>query len=162
MVRNLGELGIDLQKIVSRLMANQNLVKLLYYTDKDPYNHEDLTDTQIKTYVYNKLVRVIPRVGPKETANSIIAIKVVSANTNPQNNQFRDILINIEVFVPLTQWMIKDSNLRPFAIMGEIHKTLSNKTIDGLGKIIGGDFNVNFFTEEISAYEMSYIITNYD
>ena len=162
MVRNLGELGIDLQKIISRLMANQNLVKLLYYTDKDPYNHEDLTDTQIKTYVYNKLVRVIPRVGPKETANSIIAIKVVSANTNPQNNQFRDILINIEVFVPLTQWMIKDSNLRPFAIMGEIHKTLSNKTIDGLGKIIGGDFNVNFFTEEISAYEMSYIITNYD
>lgn len=162
MVRNLGELGIDLQKIVSRLMANQNLVKLLYYTDKDPYNHKDLTDTQIKAYVYNKLIRVIPRVGPKETANSIIAIKVVSANTNPQNNQFRDILINIEVFVPLTQWMIKDSNLRPFAIMGEVHKTLSNKTIDGLGKIIGGDFAVNFFTEEISAYEMSYIITNYD
>ena len=35
--------------------------------------------------------------------------------------------------------MIKDSNLRPFAIMGEIEESLNNKTINGLGKITGGD-----------------------
>ena len=35
-VRNCGEIGVNLQKIVARLMANDNLVKLLYYTDKDP------------------------------------------------------------------------------------------------------------------------------
>ena len=52
MVRNLEELGFNLQKIVARLQANQNLLKLLYYTDKDPYSKADLTSTQIKEEVF--------------------------------------------------------------------------------------------------------------
>ena len=41
--RNLSDLGLNLQKIVSRLQANQNLLKLLYYTGKDPLSEADLT-----------------------------------------------------------------------------------------------------------------------
>jgi len=37
-VRHCRELGENLQKIVTRLMANDRLVNLLYYTDKDPLN----------------------------------------------------------------------------------------------------------------------------
>ena len=39
--RNLSDLGLNLQKIVTRLQSNQTLLKLLYYTGKDPYNEED-------------------------------------------------------------------------------------------------------------------------
>ena len=46
--------------------------------------------------------------------------------------------------------------------MGEILKTLKGKTIDGLGKISGGDFALNFLTEEMSCYEMSFSIITYD
>ena len=34
-VRNCAEIGENLQTIMTRLMANDNLVNLLYYTDKD-------------------------------------------------------------------------------------------------------------------------------
>jgi hypothetical protein len=34
--RNCQELGVNLQKICSRLMANDNLIKLLHYTDINP------------------------------------------------------------------------------------------------------------------------------
>lgn len=162
MVRNLETLGPNLQKIISRLQANQNLLKLLYYTDKDPLNNIDLTKEQIKEEVFEKLIKIIPRVGPKETAKSILAIRVVRGRKNSSNEEFTDLSINIEVFVPLTQWIIKDENLRPFAIMGEIQKSLDNKTIDGLGKLTGGDFDLNFLTEEISCYELTYRITTYD
>ena len=77
-------------------------------------------------------------------------------------SRIQDIQINIEVFVPLTQWIIKDSNLRPFAIMGEIQKSLCGKKINGLGKISGGDFSINFLTEEISCYEMIFSVVTYD
>lgn len=160
--RNLADLGLNLQKIVTRLQSNQNLVKLLYYTGKDPYSEPDLTDQEIKTKVYEKLIKVVPRVGPKDTATSIVAIRVTNGLSNSENGEFRNFKINIEVFVPLTQWFIKDSNLRPFAIMGEIHKSLNNKTIDGLGKMVGGDFSINFLTDEISCYEMEYEIISYD
>ena len=160
--RNLADMGTNLQKIIERLEKNQDLLKLLYYTGKDPYGEMDLTPEQIKNEVFEKLIKVIPRVGPKETANSIVVVRVVRGRANPGNDEFRDFRIDIEVFVPLTQWIIKDSNLRPFAIMGQIHKSLNGKTIDGLGKMDGGDFQINFLTDEMGCYEMVYYITSYD
>ena len=160
--RNLADMGTNLQKIVKRLQANQNLLKLLYYSGKDPLSEDDINDSKIKNEIFEKLIKIVPRVGPKETAQSILAIRVVRGRSNEGNDEFRDFEIDIEVFVPLTQWIIKDSNLRPFAIMGEIHKSLNNKTIDGLGRMVGGNFQINFLTEEIGCYEMVYYITSYD
>lgn len=161
-VRNCAEIGENLQKVMKRLMANDNLVNLLYYTDKDPLSQPPLTEDQKKEEVYEKLIKVIPRVGPKETAHSIIAIRVVSGSKLNSNTEFKNVKIGIEVFVPLTQWIIKDTNLRPFAILGEIEKSLDGKKINGLGKMEGGDFDLNFLTEEIGAYEQTFWITSYE
>ena len=161
-IRNCGDVGINAQYIVKRLMANQNLLKLLYYTDKDPLSHEDLTQEQIQEEVFEKLIKIVPRVGPKETAHSIIAIRIVRGRGLVTNSEFKNLTISIEIFVPMTQWIIKDTNLRPFAIMGEIQKSLNNKKIEGLGKLVGGDFDLNFLTEEISAYEQTFSLTSYD
>lgn len=161
-VRNCAELGVNLQYIIKRLLANQDLLKLLYYTDKDPLSHEDLTEEQIQKEIFEKLVKIVPRVGPKETAHSIIAVRVARGQGLAQNNEFRNVIIGVEVFVPLTQWIIKDTNLRPFAIMGEVQKSLDGKKIEGLGKMVGGDFALNFLTEEIGAYEQTFAITAYD
>lgn len=161
-VRNCAELGENLQLIIKRLLKNQDLLKLLYYTDKDPLSHEDLTEEQIQNEVFNKLVKIVPYVGSKETAKSLVVLRVIRGTMNMQNEQFRDIRIGIEVFVPMTQWIIKDTNLRPFKILGEIQKTLNGKTINGLGKLHGGDFDLNFLSEEISDYETIYTLTEYN
>lgn len=161
-VRNCTDIGVNAQYIIKRLMANQNLLKLLYYTDKDPLSHEDLTQEQIQNEVFEKLIKVVPRVGPKETAHSIVALRIARGRGLAQNTEFKNVSISLEVFVPLTQWIIKDINLRPFAIMGEIQKSLNNKKIEGLGKLTGGDFDLNFLTEEISAYEQTFVLASYD
>lgn len=162
MVRNLEELGPNLQKIIKRILANQDLLKLLYYTNKDPLSGQDLTSEQIENEVYEKLVKIVPRVGPKETANSLITMRVIRGHTNSENNEVQDITLHFEVFTPMTQWMIKDSNLRPFAIMGQLQKTLNGKIINGLGRLVGGDFQLNFLTDEISCYEIEYGIEEYN
>ena len=161
-VRNCTDIGVNAQYIVKRLLANQNLLKLLYYTDKDPLSHDDLTPEQIQDEIFEKLVKIVPRVGPKETAHSIIAVRIAWARGLASNSEFKNVNISIEVFVPMTQWIIKDTNLRPFAIMGEVQKSLNGKKIEGLGKLTGGDFSLNFLTEEISAYEQTFVLTSYD
>ena len=161
-VRNCTDIGVNAQYIVKRLLANQNLLKLLYYTDKDPLSHDDLTQEQIQEEIFEKLVKIVPRVGPKETAHSIIAVRIARARGLASNNEFKNVNISVEVFVPMTQWIIKDTNLRPFAIMGEVQKSLNGKKIEGLGKLTGGDFSLNFLTEEISAYEQTFVLTSYD
>ena len=161
-VRNCAEIGENLQKIVTRLMANDDLVNLLYYTSKDPLNQPHLSDEQKKTEVYENLIKIIPNVPERDDARSVIAIRVVGGSKLNSNTEFQKIKISIEVFVPFSSWIYKSSNLRPFAILGEIQKSLEGKTVNGLGKIEGGDFDLSFLTKEMSAYEQIFWITQYD
>ena len=161
-IRNCGDIGVNTQYIVKRLMANQNLLKLLYYTDKDPLAGDDLTQEQIQDKIFEKLIKVVPRIGPKETAHSIITVTIQRGVGLTGNEEFKNVYVKIEVFVPMTQWIIKNSNLRPFAIMGEIQNSLRGKKIEGLGKMQGGDFDLDFLSEEMTAYLMTFVITSYD
>ena len=161
-VRNCKEIGENLQKIVTRLMANDNLVNLLFYNDSDPLAHQALTEDQKRVDVFNKLIRIVPRVTSKETTQSCIAIRVVNGMKIGSNDEFKAVKIAIEVFVPWDQWIFKNTNLRPFAILGEIQNSLDKKTINGLGKMQGGDFTLSFLTDEISCYEQTYEIIAYD
>jgi hypothetical protein len=148
MIRNCGELGINLQKIVSKLLANQKLVKLLYNTNDDPLSIEVPADAQI----FENLIKIVPRV-EKNTAQSVVAIYIQQASRLNSNDEFRQVLITVNVFVPLTQWIIKDTNLRPFAILGEIQASLDGKTVNGLGKISGGDFELKYLTDDLACYQ---------
>lgn len=161
-VRNCRDLGENAQKIMKRLLANQKLLKLLYYTDMDPLNQPDLTSEQIREEVFERLIKITPRIGPKETAHSVVTMRITRARDNQRNNEFKDVNISFEVFVPLTEWIIKDTQLRPFAILGEIQESLDGKTINGLGRLHGGEFDLNFLTDEISTYEQYFYLTSYD
>ena len=150
-VRNCAEIGENLQKIVKRLMANDNLVNLLYYTDKDPLSQPHLTESEKNEKIFEKLIKIVPVVEPREDEKSVVAIRVTGANRLGSNMEFRNVKISVEVFVPMTAWIFKNTNLRPFAILGEIQQSLQGKTINGLGKIEGGDFSLSFLTKEMSA-----------
>ena len=160
-VRNCAELGINLQKIVSRLIANDELVKLLYYTDENPLGGAALTNEAKETKIFEKLVKTVPRVGTKDTANSVVVVYVQKAGRVPGNKEFKNVRILVDVIVPLTQWYIKSDNLRPFAILGQIQSSLDNKTVNGLGRISGGDFEINFVTDDVICYQQVFEITEY-
>lgn len=161
-VRNCKELGINLQKICSRLLANEELVKLLYYTDIDPLSKNALSDEEKKQKIFNELICVIPRVGARDDNKSVIAIYIPKAAGVSGNSEYKSVTIAIDIFVPLNQWIIKDSNLRPFAIMGEIQNSLNGKNVNGLGKIKGGDFDLILLTDEMSGYRQTFTITEYE
>ena len=161
-VRNCAELGENIQKIVKRLLANDDLVKLLYYEQDDPLSQSALSTEQKNQEVFEKLIKTVPRVRTKDTAKSVIVVYVQRANKLSGNKEFRNVRILVDVIVPLTQWYIRDTNFRPFAILGQIQSSLDEKTINGLGKISGGDFELNFVTDDVICYQQIYEITEYD
>lgn len=161
-VRNCKELGISLQKIVSRIMENDDLVKLLYYDDKDPLSGEALTKEFKQKEIFEKYIKVVPLVGNNEDSKSKLVVYITKAGKNPKNNEFKDVNVKISVFVPLTNWIIKDTNLRPFAILGELQSSLDGKVVNGLGRLSGGDFELKLLTEEMSCYEQTYTLIEYD
>ena len=160
-VRNCAEIGENLQKIVTRLMANDDLVNLLYYTDKDPLSQPHLSDKEKRDKIFENLIKIVPNVPDREDDRSVIAIRIAGGSKLNSNTEFQRIKISIEVFVPFSTWIFKNTNLRPFAILGEIQKSIDGKTVNGLGKIEGGDFDLSFLTKEMSAYTQDFWITNY-
>lgn len=161
-VRNCAELGENLQKIVKRLLANDDLVKLLYYEQDDPMGQSALSAEMKEKEVFEKLIKTVPRVGTKDTAKSVIVVYVQRAGKLSGNKEFRNVRILVDVIVPLTQWYIRDTNFRPFAILGQVQSSLDDKTVNGLGKISGGDFELNFVTDDVICYQQVYEITEYD
>ena len=161
-VRNCAEIGENLQKIIKRLMATDNLVNLLYYTDKDPLSQPHLTDEEKQEKIFENLIKIVPVVEPREDEKSVVAVRVTGGNKLGSNTEFRKVTISIEVFVPMTAWIFKNTNLRPFAILGEIEKSLQGKSINGLGKIEGGDFDLSFLTKEMGCYQQGFWITTYE
>lgn len=161
-VRNCAELGENIQKIVKRLLANDELVKLLYYEQDDPFGQPALSTEQKNVEIFEKLIKTVPRVGTKDTAKSVIVVYVQRAGKLSGNKEFRNVRILVDVIVPLTQWYIRDTNFRPFAILGQVQSSLDEKTINGLGKISGGDFELNFVTDDVICYQQIFEITEYD
>ena len=161
-VRNCGELGLNLQKIVTRLLNNDDLIKLLYYVDKDPLSQPILTKEEKQKNIYEKLLRITPRVSEDENNQSYVVVYITNGSKISGNSEFVNIQITVDVVVPLDTWIIKDSNLRPFAILGQIQESLEGKTINGLGKLTGGDFGLTKLTDKTSIYSQIFSITQYD
>ncbi len=161
-VGNLSELGINLQKIVQRLTANEDLLKLLYYDNVDPLSCEPLSQEQIRKEVFNDLIKVVPRVVSRDDGRSVIAVRVISGEKDETNTEIINFQIMFDVVVPLTSWVIKDSNLRPFAILGEMQKSLEGRQVHGLGTLRSGDFRLSLVTDELGCYQIPYNLFTYD
>ena len=161
-IKNLRELGENLQKIMKKLMQNQRLMKLLYYTDKDPLGHEDIPQEVIVHEIYEKFLRVTPKLDDHVTQNTVAILYVTHGYRNRSNREFRDIDLEIEIFCPLESWFIKSDNLRPFMILGEIQDSLEGLKINGMGQLTGGDYKLEFITDDVSAHTIAFNIIAYD
>ena len=97
----------------------------------------------------------MPLVKEEETnTESVIAI-VFYEGVVIDNREFKRVSFDIMVYVPLSEWILNDINLRPFLIMSEIEKSLKNKRIESLGTIDYKGFEVKVgsgFTDQDRDY----------
>lgn len=153
------EFGPNLMKLVKKLAQNQNLCKLLVNTDKDPLNkdlHPDIEDTW---ELFTKNIRIVPLVTPDdETTTSKIVLVYSGSEIFDDNMDAENITVLVYVYVPYKEWIIAGDQLRPFAIMSEVRKSLQNKRINGLGEIKYHGFDISSLTNQMGSYLMRFSI----
>lgn len=154
-VRNYRELSGILQKMAERLLASQNLCKVLYYTDEKPLSHADFSST--KTLLGN-VIRFTPRVGAQETTKSILVMSLIGGSRDARNKEILVLPINFYLYVPYTQWVIEGNELRPFLLMSYIDEILDGKSIGGIGTLRSVDFQLDSISDEMCCYRMGYTI----
>lgn len=155
-IRNSVEIGENLFKIANLLLKNSRLCRLLKYTDAEPFSdtHEEVDP---KNILHNN-IKIVPLVKEEETnTESVIAI-VFNEGVVIDNREFKRVSFDIMVYVPLSEWILNDINLRPFLIMSEIEKSLKDKRIESLGTIDYKGFEVSLITDVLSCHRMRFEI----
>lgn len=130
----------DLQLITEKLMTNQKLMKLLFYTQKDCLKGKDLTIQEIYSMINHQL-KIVPYIPIDESCPIVVIITMGAFKPNKKNPQFRDSTIRFDILCHPDHWSLGDFALRPYKIAGEIDSMLSNKKLTGIGEtqFMGGD-----------------------
>lgn len=156
-IRNSQEVGECLLKIVNLLATNQRLLRLLKYTDENPFSkdHEDLKSNDI----LHDNIKIVPLVNESEdTTESTVVVTINSGRVEPENKEFKDFYFSALVYVPLDKWLLNDINLRPFLIMSEVEKKLKDIRVESIGKIKYHGFELQTITDLMSCYRMEFTI----
>lgn len=124
----------DLALVVNKLMTNQRLMKLLYYTQKDCLLAEDLTQEQILSMLNNQ-IKIIPNLQITENCPNFVVITMDNFITNKTNPEFRDCNISFDILCHPDHWSLGDFKLRPHKIAGEIDAMINNEKLTGIGTL---------------------------
>ena len=129
--QNFGDLGNQLQNIVVQVLSNENIAKLLTYTesDNDPLSKPVVADpfglknTRLFTQSYRP---------PTDTAGVFLCI-LMDDFKKANNIYFKWNTIKFMVIVHRDLWEIS-GNLRAFAIMHELDSLVNMERLQGMGK----------------------------
>ena len=124
----------DLSLICDKIISNKRLQKYLYYNVEEPLKEADLSPKEVKS-LFGKQVRIVPKLSIDGEVLNYIMISCDNFSPNPLNPEFRDNIIEIDIICHYDQWQMKDFELRPYKIAGEIDSMLDGKKLTGIGQL---------------------------
>ena len=144
----------DLGLIIEQILKNERLKKLLYYTDKTPLKHDNLTPEQ-SMGLFTKNIKIVPKL---YVDGSVLEYIIISFDnfTKSSNPMFRDNIIEFDIICHFDQWQMEDFQLRPYRIAAEIDSTFNNKHLSGIGTLEFLGANQIILTDEYAGLCLMY------
>ena len=155
-IRNFKAVGDNLFIITQKILEDEDICKLLYYTDKDPLSHENMTEEE-KLNLLHKNILVVPKVPENDDVKgSYILILYDGFNINLQNPQFKDADLLFIIVCPPENWVINDNSLRPFMLMSRIDELFGNKKIANIGTLQFVKADRFVLNSQLTGYGLTY------
>ena len=145
----------DLNLIVSMMLKNNRLQKLLYYTTPDCLKQPNLTEKQ-KLALFGENIRIVPKIEIDSNIKNYITISLNNFFPNENNPEFRDNKIYFDIVCHLDNWQLEDFQLRPFKIAAEIDSMFDKKHLTGIGELQFAGAKIDIFNEELGGLVISY------
>lgn len=129
----------DLDLIITKMLKNDRLKRLLYYPTKDCITNAsgkcpNLTDEE-SIGLIDTQIRTVPRVALNDDIPVYVIISFDNFILNTTNPHFRDNTIEFDIVCDFDQWRIADGQLRPYRIAGEIDSMFNNTHLSGIGTL---------------------------
>ena len=150
----------DMSLIVDKILKNNRLKKLLYYTVPEAEKKESLNEDQTLSLI-NKNIKIVPKLS---IDSSVLAYIIISFDNfiPSENPQFRDNSIIFDIICHYDQWKLADSKLRPYEIAGEIDSMFNETRLTGIGKLLFRGSNQVIVNDEFAGLSLLYEATHGD
>lgn len=123
----------DMEIIIGKMLKNERLKRLLFYTTRDALDKPNITEDQ-SIELIGKNIKTVPKLYvDKDVLNYVY---ITFDNFSPSGNpEFRDNIIMFDVICHYDQWQLKDFALRPFKIAAEIDSMFDKSKLTGIGEL---------------------------
>ena len=148
----------DTALIMNKILSNQKVLKLFYYTTPDWESKSDLTAEQIKEMFDKKQISNVPKVTIDEDRRTYMRLSFDSFAPNAENSYYRNCIMEIKIICHFEDWDIGNFELRPFRIAGEIDSMLSGQRLTGIGLVDFISAGVDVYDDEFAGVTLRYII----
>ena len=145
----------DLDIIITSMLKNERLKKLLYYTVPTALDEPELTQKQSVELVKNN-IKIIPKLYVDSSVLNYIIISFDNFVTNETNPEFRDNIISFDIICHFDQWNLGDFKLRPYKIAAEMDTLFNNKHLTGIGTLQFLGANQLMLTDEFAGVSLIY------
>lgn len=145
----------DLDLIINRILENERLQKLLFYTTNNPLKFPSLTEDQ-QLELMSKNIKIVPKLIIDGTVLNYIIVGFDNFVTNGTNPEFRDNIISFDIICHFDQWQLDDFNLRPYRIAAELDFLFNNTHLTGIGTLQFLGCNQILINEEFGGISLNY------
>ena len=145
----------DSSIIVSELLNNNRLKRLLFYSSKDALTQPNLTQEESVSLVGN-YIKIIPKIKIDKDTKTYLLLRFNNFTPNVRNPEFRDNIIEFDIVWHFDQWELNDFHQRPFRIAAEIDTMFNKKHLTGIGvlQFVSGEPFV--LTDEFGGFCLRY------
>lgn len=154
-IRNFKAVGDNLFIIAQKILEDDDICKLLYYTDENPLSHS-MTEEE-KFSLLHKNLLLVPKVPENDDVKgSYILVLYDGFNQNLSNSEFKDADLLFIIVCPPENWIINEASLRPFLIMSRIDELFGNKKISNIGKLQFVKADRFVLNSQLTGYGLTY------
>ena len=144
----------DMNLIVSSMIKNERLKRLLFHTNRTALNERNLTEDESLS-LFGKNIKIVPKLTVDRTVLNYIIISFDNF-TPSENPEFRDNIIEFDIICHFDQWNLQDFALRPYKIAAEIDSMFNGKHLTGIGELNFLGANQIILTDEFAGLCLMY------
>jgi hypothetical protein len=146
--------------VLTKLIENQNLLKLLLYPTKDALYQPDLTQEQINALFDSasspdmKRILFMPfNIDVADSEKSEIRIFIRSFT--PDNIQITNLSMCIQVICSNNVWLMDEGRMTPLVLIQEILKSLNGVDVEFVGNLyFNAPIKLYYYNSHFSGYEL--------
>ena len=158
--RNFAVMGNNLFRIVSKIMDNKKVCRLLKYQDAEPFSPEkpnvDGAD------LLHKQIIIVPKIPEEGIECSFIIVVFDQYTINPANPDYKICRIRFDVVCPFSEWVINADNLRPYLLMQELDTMFNQSKLNGLGHLQFTHSEPLVLSPQMGGYSMYYQVNEFN